>query len=95
MLNDFWPPPSNDVGINDSSEVYSEKKTIVITLTSVVIHPSTMERSMLGGAPIVVVEVATCCCMYASRFSIKTLSQLALITESLIECIILRIRNWI
>ena len=58
-----------------------------------VAHPSTMERSALQGVPIVVGEVATPCCMHALRFSINLPSQLSLITKSLIENTILRIRN--
>ena len=64
--------------------------------TGVVADPSTVGRSASQGAPIVIVvgEVATPCCMHASRFSIKTPSQTC-ITKSLIECTILRIRSWI
>ena len=50
---------------------------------------------MFQGAPIVVGKVAIPCCMHVSRFFIKTPSQLALTTKSLIECTIKRIRSWV
>ena len=64
-------------------------------LKGVVAHPSTVRRSTLQRASIVIGEAATPCCMHASRFSINTLLQLILIAKSVIECIILRIRIWI
>ena len=39
----------------------------------VVACPSTLGRSMLQGAPIVVGGVAIPCCMHSSRFSINTI----------------------
>ena len=50
---------------------------------------------MLQEAPIVVGEVAIPSCMHASRSSINTSPYLTLITESLIESTILRIRSWV
>ena len=35
-------------------------------------HPSTVGRSVLQGGPKAIGEVATPCCMHASRFSIST-----------------------
>ena len=61
----------------------------------VVAHPSTMGRSTLQGVSIIVGEMATPCCMHASRFFINTPSQLIFITKSLIECTILKIRSWV
>ena len=39
--------------------------------TEVVANPSTQGRCALQGAPLVVDEVATPCCMHASRLSIS------------------------
>ena len=46
----------------------------------IIAHLSIIGRSTLQGTPIVAGDVATPCCMYASRFSINTPSQLVLTT---------------
>ena len=70
-------------------------KFMTILLKRIVAHPSIVKRFAFQKALVVVGEVATPCCMHASRFSINTPSQLTLIIESLIEYKIVRINSWI
>ena len=62
-----------------------KKASMGVILNGVVVHPSTMGRSVLQGAPIVVGEVATLCIMHAARFFINTHLLLTFITTHLLS----------